>query len=162
MELQMRDLVIRLDEKRKRLQLLTPKDKRSLQCFFELAEDGASDHADIAQKVGAAVLAFLSANYPGDTFGIAKYRQAGRDFAQELDQEWRVLMASGDAEQEFDGARLRIDLFDDTWSITDIDNVTSALEQAASKGSQRAKDYLADEWPALGQVFRKRLSRRRD
>lgn len=163
MKLLLQDLVLRLDEQNELIQLLAPRRNGSpgeLELFYEISKSNLSEVESIEEELGRAILAFLSVRYNGNAFGLSRYREAGKSFAESLEQNANSLLTSGDAEYEFEGAMLRIRRFNDDWSESDIDDITLLMERASSRGSRAAAQYLINEWPAHQAILRKRIQRR--
>ncbi|MDM5182168.1 hypothetical protein PO883_33910 [Massilia sp. DJPM01] len=160
--LSLQDLIIRLHEQDQSLQMFTQKrggGAGELSFFHELSDLDMLSEETVEEHIGRAVLAFLSAKYESDLFGLDRYRQAGKSFAASMDDESALLLASGDAENEFEGAMLRIYRFDESWTLEDIEGMTALLERAARSGSKKAKKFLREDWPERSLMFRKRLER---
>ncbi|WP_143870869.1 hypothetical protein [Nostoc linckia] len=158
----MQDLIIRLNEQRDVLQLLVPKKGgkvEKLRVFYEIAANEIPNTESLESHLGSIVLAFLSVTSTAKSFHLDQYRQAGKDFGQFMSNEAAELLDSGDADSEFDGALLRLNLFDDTWSLEDIDGITALLARAAENGSEKAAQFLRDDWPARSKMLKKRLGR---
>lgn len=158
----MQDLIIRLDEQRNVLQLLVPiKPGKTgeLRIFYEIPEDEILGIDDLENRIGATVLAFLSATYAAKSFRLDKYRKAGEDFGQFMSNEVIELLSGGDADSEFEGIMLHLNRFDETWSFEDVDDVTALLELSIKNGSEKAAKFLLEEWPTRSKILKKRLSR---
>lgn len=156
------DLVIRLNEDGRVLQMLIPKINgvnEGLQVLHEIFEDKITCEESIEIQIGKAVLAFLSSNYTSDSFGLGAYRNAGRDFAEALEDEAEMLLKSGDADKEFEGMLLRLQRFNETWTLDDVDAITAFIEGVSHRGSRRAKLFLNEEWPMRADMLKRRISR---
>ncbi|MBI3231237.1 MAG: hypothetical protein HYZ45_14060 [Burkholderiales bacterium] len=162
MKLALQDLIIRLDEKREVIQLLVPKKTGKaddLRAFFEITEDDILNRQELEKGIGATILAFLSATYNSNSFFLDQCRDVGKDFEQAVADDAKGLLARGDADAEFESVMLRINRFNESWLLDDVDGITALLEQSAKNGSKKAAQFLCDEWPALLKIFKKRLGR---
>jgi hypothetical protein len=158
----MQDLIIRLDEQRDMLQLLVPQKAGKvgeLRVFYEIADSEISSTKNLESHIGETVLAFLSATYAAKSFRLDQYRQAGKDFGRFISNEAAELLGSRDADNEFEGAMLRLNQFDETWSPEDVDEITALLARAAENGSEKAVQFLRDDWPTRSKILKKRLGR---
>ena len=164
LKIAMQDLIIRLDEQRNMLQLLVPKrsDKAGeLRIFYEISEAEIPGKESLEKHIGAAVLAFLTATYASQSFYLDQYRKAAENFDQSLSDETVELLGSGDADREFEGAMLHLNRFDETWLLDDVDGVTALLAQSAKNGSEKAAQFLRNDWPTRSKMLKKRLGRSR-
>jgi len=156
------DLIIRLDEQRGVLQLLTPKKggkAEELRICYEWTANDIPKTESLESHIGSMVLAYLSVASAAKSFHLDQYRQAGKDFSQSVSNEAAELLQSGDADSQFEGVMLRLSQFDDSWSLEDIDEITSWLARAAENDSKKATQFLRDDWPARCKILKKRLGR---
>ncbi|WP_175196007.1 hypothetical protein [Achromobacter deleyi] len=58
-----------------------------------------------------------------------------------------------------EGVMQRLSQFDDSWSLEDIDEITSWLARAAENDFKKATQFLRDDWPARRKILKKRLGR---
>jgi hypothetical protein len=162
MEISTRDLIIRLDESRDALQLLVlQKNSESIKLYIldEIFTNQIPDTKNFENYIGESILAFLSANYITKSFNLDKYRQAAKDFNKFISNESTTLLNSENTNDKFEGIILHLSQFNETWSLEDIDKITTLLIQAAENGSEKAFQFLRNEWPALSKIFKKRLNR---
>lgn len=165
LKISLQDLIIRLDEQKQVFQMLVPKRGArdgELQVFYEISEQDALGDESVEDAIGKSILAFLSAKTTSNLFGLQRYRDAGSDFAQSMEDESTVLSQSGNADSEFEGAKLRIDRFNETWTLEDVDGLTALMKSAAQGGSKKAKDFLRNVWPAHSAILKKRILRGKD
>ena len=162
MKLDQNDLIVRLDEQRDVLQLLVPtneSDSGQLRVFYEIPATEVLSGESLENHIGTIILSFLSATYAAKSFRLSEYRQAGEDFEKSLSVEVDSLLSSGEADNEFEGAMLRLHRFDESWSFDDIDGITALIERAANNGSEKARDFLRDHWPARAMILKRRIGR---
>lgn len=163
--IKMQDLIIRLDEQRDVLQFLVPKktDKvGGLRIFYEVPASKIPSTEDVENHIGTTILAFLSATYSAKSFRLDKYRQAGRSFDQLMTDEIAQSLDSEDIDDEFEGAMLHLNRFDETWSLKDVDDMTALLMRLAESGSEKAAQFLRDDWLTRSEILKKRLDRNTD
>jgi hypothetical protein len=163
LKLSLRDLIIRLDEQRKVFQMFVPKRHGStdeLQLFYEVSESDILSDEAVEDEIGKLILAYLSARYTSNLFRLDHYRTAAKEFAESIDVQSSSLLASGDADSEFEGAMLRIRSFDESWTLGDVDGITALMEHASNRGSKEATVFLREKWPTNAAIFKKRIQRR--
>jgi hypothetical protein len=150
-----KDLVVRLDEKRRVLQFLVPKggaDSGELRVFYEMSEDDF-DANQFEHQIGVALLAFLSATYSSDAFHLGQYRDAAKNLTgkweAERSQDLKSKSAKGDAAAKYELAMQRIAQGLRTKSRAAMNEADVLIKEAASSGDRQASEYLANLWPAL-------------
>jgi hypothetical protein len=157
-------LLIQFDECRKIIKLLVPQRAGDLSTFSvlcEIANGECSTRQDLENRIGTAVLAYLSAAHTSSSFFLDEFREKGRMVKAEMVRESASLLASDDIDEQFEGVMLLISGFDKMWQVEDIEKVTALLRHIAEHGSEKAKKYLEEDWPELSRVFKIRLTRDR-
>jgi hypothetical protein len=153
-----RDLVIRLDERRRVLQFLVPKGKSApgdLRVFYEISEEdaAAAEDATLEHHLGLALLSFLSATYTSSAFRLGEYRDAAKAFADQLQaerkQELEDRTSEGDATAMYERAMQRVAEGLRAKSRAAMNEAEVLFEQAAAHGNVDAAEYLSNLWPSL-------------
>lgn len=165
LKLSLQDLIVRLDERGEVFQMLIPKEggkAGELQVFYEVSEQDILGDESVEDQIGEILLSFFSARCASNLFGLDRYREAGKAFAHSIDADSDALLSSGEADSEFEGAKLRIRRFDETWSLEDVDGITALIEHASNRGSKEAAEFLRKEWPTHSAILRKRIQRARE
>lgn len=160
MSIQANDLVVRLDEARSVIQLLVPKNGTvDLRVFHEFSEAQLESALGIERELGIALLSFLSATYSSSRFELSRYREAGSQLVEEQAVMSAAQHVPREADEDFEAAMLLIRRVGDATSLDHLDEISALIRSAASRGSSSATRYLANQWPALNEVLRKRIAR---
>ncbi|GGP28344.1 hypothetical protein GCM10010971_41630 [Silvimonas amylolytica] len=158
-ELDTNDVVIRLDPPRSMVQLLVKKTDGTLDLFYEASQETLLEMGGFERGLGVLVLGYFSAKTKVDIFNLEDYRRGATAFQKELDEEAAELLSSEDSNSVFEGALLRLDRFDDTWTLQDLDDMESLIRHAADGGSEAAQVFLKEKWPERVKILRRRITR---
>lgn len=153
MKLDLKDLVVRLDESRGVLQFLVPKRSDGtdeLRVFYELPAQEADElDESLEQQLGVALMSFLSATYSSDLFSLGRYREAAHDMEAARSQALKRKSAKGDAIAMYELAMQSVAQALRTKSKAKMAKADRLLHEAAGAGNADAAEYLANLWPAL-------------
>lgn len=142
------ELILRYDIASNTISMLTPDENgspRALDVFPTFDVNASPSSLELANQVGAAVVAFFDARHPQ---GIIRVDELS-------------LIEEDSMETTLDQVRKLIGLLTESSTESDLQAIDVLLKAGAAKGEEDAASYLRDKWPGLREVFARRISRGR-